>query len=551
MHQALYRKWRPVTFGGVYGQEQVISVLRYEVAAGKVSHAYLFCGPRGTGKTSCARLLAKAVNCESPEDGEPCGKCSACKMIEDGTATDVLELDAASNNGVENVRDIRDEVVYTPAVLKRRVYIVDEVHMLSTSAFNALLKTLEEPPEHVVFILATTEPHKIPATIISRCQRFDFRRLENRYIVEYLTKIAEGEGIALDADAARLIARLSQGGMRDAISTLELCASDGARVTEEAVRAIAGVAGRGLLVKTVAAVREGDVETIFAAVDELYSSSLDVAVFWTGLVTFYRDMLVINATKNASAYLELTTSEFEETGALARRFTREELAYQSELADEALVRMSRSGSSKRLIAELTLIKMSDPRLGGDIGALAGRVAALESAVSRGDGIAATPVRTNGARMDRPVSSVPTDAPAFAQDAAGPGASGEGTPEVPPEEAPAARATPESTPKPKGTAPKTLAAYLRWADAVEKYSEISGGEGTASFLRLAEAFCDCDGYIIRADSPLTLDFINTDEVRTRLASIIGALDGRKTEPSAIRIEAAKRDAGRSAIDEIII
>ncbi|MBQ2307946.1 MAG: DNA polymerase III subunit gamma/tau, partial [Clostridia bacterium] len=224
MHQALYRKWRPQTFDDVCGQEHVTSILKYETENNKFSHAYLFCGSRGTGKTTCAKILAKAVNCEASVNGSPCNKCASCLAIDAGTATDVLEMDAASNNGVDNIRDIRDEVVYTPSALKYRVYIVDEVHMLSGSAFNALLKTLEEPPSHAVFILATTELHKLPSTIVSRCQRYDFRRIATDTLVKRLSHIADSEGISYDSDALRIIAKMAQGGMRDAISLLELCA---------------------------------------------------------------------------------------------------------------------------------------------------------------------------------------------------------------------------------------------------------------------------------------------------------------------------------------
>ncbi|MBQ3638153.1 MAG: DNA polymerase III subunit gamma/tau, partial [Clostridia bacterium] len=220
MHQTLYRKYRPRTFdgeGGVVGQEQVASVLQYEAAHDRLSHAYLFCGPRGTGKTSCAKILAKAINCEHPVDGNPCGTCFACTSIDAGSSPDVTEMDAASNNGVDTIRDLREEISFTPAALKKRVYIVDEVHMLSASAFNALLKTLEEPPEHVVFILATTELHKLPATIVSRCQRFEFRRIRFDVIADRLLWIAERENISLDPDAARTIAKQAQGCMRDAI----------------------------------------------------------------------------------------------------------------------------------------------------------------------------------------------------------------------------------------------------------------------------------------------------------------------------------------------
>ena len=244
MHQALYRKWRPKTFNDVCGQDHITSILKYEIDNSKFSHAYLFCGSRGTGKTSCAKILSKAVNCLSPEGGNPCGKCEACLSIENGTTTDVLEMDAASNNGIDNIRDIRDEVVYAPSSLKYRVYIIDAVHMLSASAFNALLKTLEEPPEHVVFILATTELHKLPATIISRCQRFDFRRISTEVLKNHLLHIADAEGIDLCPEAAVMLAKQAQGGMRDAISLLELCAGSREKITPEVVNITVGARGR-------------------------------------------------------------------------------------------------------------------------------------------------------------------------------------------------------------------------------------------------------------------------------------------------------------------
>ena len=241
MYQALYRKWRPITFDDVCGQSHITDILKYETAENRISHAYLFCGPRGTGKTTCAKILAKAINCLSPVDGNPCGKCAACQSIDGESATDVLEMDAASNNGVDAVRAIRDEVIYTPSGLKYRVYIVDEVHMLSISAFNALLKTLEEPPAHVVFILATTELQKLPATIVSRCQRFDFRRISTPVITERLLHIAKAEKITLSADAARILAKHANGGMRDAISLLDLCSSTGGDLTASYVQDMLGI----------------------------------------------------------------------------------------------------------------------------------------------------------------------------------------------------------------------------------------------------------------------------------------------------------------------
>ena len=331
MHQALYRKWRPQTFDEVYGQEHITSVLRYEAEHNAFSHAYLFCGSRGTGKTTCAKILAKVVNCEHPVDGNPCGVCEACRLIDSGAATDVLEMDAASNNGVDNIRDIRDEVVYSPSSLRYRVYIIDEVHMLSVSAFNALLKTLEEPPEHVVFILATTELHKLPATIISRCQRFDFRRISTDVLMERLNLIAKAEQIELHPDAARMLARLAQGGMRDAISLLELCAGAHRAVTPEVVAASVGLTGREAMLRTVNAVADRDYDILFAQIDEVVRSSKDISVFWQDLISLYRDMLVVKTTKNAASYLDLTDHEGEQLTAVAERFRRETLLYHCKL----------------------------------------------------------------------------------------------------------------------------------------------------------------------------------------------------------------------------
>ena len=247
MYQALYRKWRPKTFDDGVGQEDITATLKNEVAAGKFSHAYLFTGSRGTGKTTCSKIVAKAVNCERPVDGNPCNECAACRGIDDGSVLDVVEIDAASNNGVDNIRQLREEAYFLPSVVKYRVYILDECHMLSQGAVNALLKILEEPPEHVVFILATTEIHKVLPTILSRCQRFDFHRIRSRVIADRLLYIAEQESFSLADDAALLIARLSDGGMRDALSLLDLCASFGTDITVQAVTQAAGLAGQSHL----------------------------------------------------------------------------------------------------------------------------------------------------------------------------------------------------------------------------------------------------------------------------------------------------------------
>lgn len=383
MYQALYRKWRPQRFDDVYGQEHITSILKHETETGRFSHAYLFCGSRGTGKTTCAKILAKAVNCEASVKGNPCNRCASCISIDMGTATDVLEMDAASNNGVDNIRDIRDEVVYTPSALKYRVYIVDEVHMLSGSAFNALLKTLEEPPAHVVFILATTELHKLPTTIVSRCQRFDFRRISTDVLIERLSYIADNEDIKYDREALRLIAKLAQGGMRDAISLLELCAGASKNVTVETVTQTLGIGGRETFEKTVKAILTSNYDEVFSIIDSVVRSSKDIAVFWQELLSFYRDILVIKTTADAGKYLDLTENELERLKKLAKLVTKETLLYHCRMLDDAFYAMQKAGSAKRTIAEMTLIKMSDTTLYTLPDAVLSRLSKLENAVAMG------------------------------------------------------------------------------------------------------------------------------------------------------------------------
>jgi len=383
LHQALYRKYRPRTFDEVCGEDHVSSVLRYEAKMSKLSHAYLFCGPRGTGKTSCSKILAKALNCENLQDGNPCGECYACRSIDEGSAADVLEMDAASNNGVDYIRDIRDEVNFTPAALKKRVYIIDEVHMLSVSAFNALLKTLEEPPEHVVFILATTEFHKLPATIVSRCQRFDFRRIKSDVIAERLLYIAGEENIALEENASKIIAKQSLGGMRDAISLFELCAAGGHDVTSERVTEILGLTGIEIQYKTAVAVSKNDTAAIFDIIRTVDSSSKDVSVYWSELIGFWRDMLLVKflPENERASYLDMTEPELRLLVDASRRFRKESLSYHFTLLEDALRDMTRLPQTKRLSAELTLIRMAESSLETTTEALLSRIAALEEKVS--------------------------------------------------------------------------------------------------------------------------------------------------------------------------
>ena len=380
-YRALYRKWRPVDFDDVSGQDAITDILKYEVANNKLSHAYLFCGSRGTGKTSCAKILAKAVNCLNPRNGNPCNECEACRSIDAGIATDVIEMDAASNNGVDNVRDMKDEIAFTPALLKYRVYIIDEVHMMSGSAFNALLKTLEEPPSYVVFILATTEFHKLPTTIVSRCQRFDFRRISTDNIMQRLKHIAKNENISLTDDGARVIARVSRGGMRDAVSLLELCAGSRKTVDEKLVFETVGTGNRDSSYKLIEAILKQDYTAVYATVNEVVMNSADISVFWQEVIDSYRDIMVVKNTERAKDYLDLTEVEYEALSKLASAFTPARLAYHVSLLEGAMGDMQRAFNSKRSIAEIALTRMCDAKSSMSPEALALRVDELERELS--------------------------------------------------------------------------------------------------------------------------------------------------------------------------
>ena len=303
MYQALYRKWRPRTFADVIGQSHITETLQKQVAEGRTSHAYLFTGTRGTGKTTCAKILAKAVNCESPVNGDPCCKCPSCLGIESGTLLDVLELDAASNNGVDQVRALRDEAIYAPANVRMRVYIVDEVHMLSIAAFNALLKILEEPPAHLMFILATTELHKVPATILSRCQRFSFKRIQPPVIQARLQHVAFEEHIDLKADGAELLSRLSDGALRDALSLLDQCAASGGTIDAAAVLDTLGLAGNLQTATLMEHILARDVQSALLLLDQLYSGGKDVSAILSELSTLTRDLLLRRTAPEGSAAL--------------------------------------------------------------------------------------------------------------------------------------------------------------------------------------------------------------------------------------------------------
>ncbi len=526
MHQALYRKWRPQTFDDVYGQEHITSVLRYEAEHSAFSHAYLFCGSRGTGKTTCAKILAKVVNCEALKNGNPCGECAACRAIDSGAATDVLEMDAASNNGVENIRDIRDEVVYSPSSLRYRVYIIDEVHMLSVSAFNALLKTLEEPPEHVLFILATTELQKLPATIISRCQRFDFRRISTDALIQRLTYIAEQENIKLDPNAARMLAKLAQGGMRDAISLLELCAGVKREVTPEIVAESVGLTGRDAMVATVTAVADRNYDLLFGQIDEVVRSSKDLSVFWQDLISLYRDMLVVKTTKNYAAYLDLTDHEAEQIKTVAARFRRETLVYHCKLLEEAFLGMQKANTVKRILAETTLVRMCDEALDDSTEAMLSRIARLEEQIAMGQ--IARPKAELAAEKTPPTPAAKSE---------------------PQTVAPASKAATPIAPAMSASDVRVLRPMRNWMEVVERIGRSAPMD--ASFVKNALAYTTENGeVIVRFDSDFTRQMAERDESRDRLRAALSTVLRREVGDRQLLMETAGRTEGRSVIDEIL-
>ena len=381
MYQALYRKYRPKTFDDVVGQEHITETLKKQVETGRLSHAYLFIGTRGTGKTTCAKILAKAVNCEHPVNGNPCNQCAACRGIDDGSVLDVVELDAASNNGVDNVRALRDEAVFSPASVRKRVYIVDEVHMLSNSAFNALLKILEEPPEHLMFILATTELHKVPATILSRCQRHSFKRIPVDTITARLNFVAQQEHLDLQPDAAALLARMADGGMRDALTLLDQCCGNECISTDAVISAI-GLAGNLRTAQLLRSVAAGDTAGALEQFRELWQDGKDPSALLDELSMLQRDLLMQAVAPRggrellSGAYDPVTLEE------LSGAFSSAQLLANLQSIQQTLGAMA-SQPNPRIAAELCLIRLCRPELCDDVPTLCARMDKLEQAVYSG------------------------------------------------------------------------------------------------------------------------------------------------------------------------
>lgn len=390
MYQVLYRKYRPKVFSDVYGQDHITSTLKNEIKNGRISHAYLFTGSRGTGKTTCAKILAKAVNCEHSIDGEPCNECEVCKGLDNGSILDVVEIDAASNNGVDNIRELRDDTNYAPGRCKYRVYIIDEVHMLSPGAFNALLKTLEEPPAHVIFILATTEVHKLPATILSRCQRFDFKRIQSETMAVRLNEVAKAENIDLQSDATTLIARISDGALRDGLSILDQCAGRNKTVTCELVSDVAGLAGKEALFKLSACISSKDSNTAMTVISDLYQNSYDMQRLCIEMINHFRQFLVAKTVRKNRELIICTDDEYNMIVEASKSFSVEEIIYALDMFQNALVTI-KGGAAARIETEMAFVKLCEPKLDDSTSALLDRISKLEMLVKNGVNAQPSPV----------------------------------------------------------------------------------------------------------------------------------------------------------------
>ncbi len=379
MYQALYRKYRPTAFDDVVGQDHITDILKNEVSDGRVAHAYLFTGSRGTGKTTCSKILAKAVNCPNVQGGNPCGVCDVCRGIDNGSITDVLEIDAASNNGVDNIRELIAETNFTPASAKYRIYIIDEAHMLSPGAANALLKTLEEPPEYVIFILATTEVHKIPATILSRCQRFGFKRIDPEIIAERVCLVAEKENLTIEPDAAAMIAKLADGGMRDALSLLDLCAGFNKNITLDAVIEAAGLAGSKYVSELAESIIDGDVSGSFKTLTSLYENSVDIIRLCDQLTGIFRNLMIVKTASNAAQLIICTPSELDELRRISDKTELPFIFTALDILQDTSAKLTRS-FSKKTEFEMALVKMCNPQSDSSVSSLCARIDELEKRI---------------------------------------------------------------------------------------------------------------------------------------------------------------------------
>ncbi len=507
MSETLYLKWRPRTFRDVVGQNRVVEVLKNQSATDRFAHAYLLCGTRGTGKTTCARILAKAVNCRHKVDGDPCGVCDICRGIENGDYLDVIEMDAASNNGIEDMRDLKEKSIYNPSGGGKKVYIIDEVHMLSTAAFNGFLKLLEEPPEHVVFILATTDVQKLPATIISRCQRFDFRRIGEEDIAKRCLYVAGEEGIDLTPDGAMKIASLSDGALRNAISALEQLAGAGGRIDEAVVSEVLGLAGSEKLLAVASAVARCDTGEAMDALDAMYQRGVSANHFLGDLAMIFRDAAVTKA--GAGAPLLGSGYDRDDLDEIAGRLGYERLIYHIGEINQAIAGL-RTSANARVDTELCLIRLCNP-VGRTPAALAARLDALEKKLSE-------------LELNPPAPrEVPPKREAPRQKA-----------EPAPRETPAAEAPPAPKPVPKEPAADTPITPARYR--AELVRELKGSLPLLAYTQLmvTQLLEQGDYLVIQCSSPAQKGYLNEKTILTKIEEKASALKGSPVR-AVVRLE----------------
>lgn len=521
MYRVLYRKWRPAVFTDVSGQEHITSTLQNEVSSGRLNHAYLFTGSRGTGKTTCAKILAKAVNCLNPQNGNPCGECEICKGIDDGSILDIVEMDAASNRKIDDIRQIIDEVQFKPAKCKYRVYIVDEVHMLTTEAFNALLKTLEEPPEHVIFILATTEVHKLPQTIRSRCQRFDFHRIPPKAIADRVEYVVSQENAEITESAALMLASVADGALRDALSLLDSCLAVSSHIDEEVVRNAAGLVSKTYLFELATAIINKNPTRSLEIIDRLYSESKDMARLCDELVEHFRALMLIKTIKNPRDILIMSDDEFEQAVTQSDYLSLADIVFYMDVLSRAYQRMGR-GTGDRTELEMALVKLSATELDGTVEALTARVTALEKAVKRG-------ITVNYAQPAQ--QSVQAEA---AQSASVPNTQTEveepfAKPEPEHKKAPVAKPAPEVKPVAQRASVNldelydNAVPFARWVEVVDSLKSVS--RSIAATFAGSTAYESGNYLLIDTNNELAFDLLRQNGRRTEIKQTLLELTGK--------------------------
>lgn len=521
MYRVLYRKWRPAVFTDVSGQEHITSTLQNEVSSGRLNHAYLFTGSRGTGKTTCAKILAKAVNCLNPQNGNPCGECEICKGIDDGSILDIVEMDAASNRKIDDIRQIIDEVQFKPAKCKYRVYIVDEVHMLTTEAFNALLKTLEEPPEHVIFILATTEVHKLPQTIRSRCQRFDFHRIPPKAIADRVEYVVSQENAEITESAALMLASVADGALRDALSLLDSCLAVSSHIDEEVVRNAAGLVSKTYLFELATAIINKNPTRSLEIIDRLYSESKDMARLCDELVEHFRALMLIKTIKNPRDILIMSDDEFEQAVTQSDYLSLADIVFYMDVLSRAYQRMGR-GTGDRTELEMALVKLSAAELDGTVEALTARVTALEKAVKRG-------ITVNYAQPSQ--QSVQAEA---AQSASVPNTQTEveepfAKPEPEHKKAPVAKPAPEVKPVAQRASVNldelydNAVPFARWVEVVDSLKSVS--RSIAAAFAGSTAYESGNYLLIDTNNELAFDLLRQNGRRAEIKQTLLELTGK--------------------------